>query len=85
MVLKRTATGEGDKDIGFHAQVAGKDALVDVLCSFLRLPWDRVDLLQDGDVIGFSVVKVDGQERNSVRGKLVVDPGEGWHLACTRC
>ena len=80
VILKGAATSEGDKDIRFHPQVTGEDALVDVIGAFLGLPGNRVDSLQDGDIIGLSIVKVDGEERNSIGGKLAVDPAEGWHL-----
>ena len=80
VLVKGASSGQSNVDCWFVPQVSVEDALVDVFFSLIALPWDGVELLQDGDVIWLSVVEVDWQKWNSIRRKLVFKPGEGRHV-----
>ena len=69
-------------DFRFIPQVSIEYALVDVLFTLMGLPGNGVKLLQESNIVGLSIVEVDGEKRNSARRKLVLKPGEGWHLGC---
>ena len=59
VVLERAASSKSDVDVGLHPEEASKDALVDVLLQLLRLFRNRVDVLQDGNIVRLPVVEVD--------------------------
>jgi len=79
-LVKGATSGQGDIDSGLIPQVTIEDALVDVLFPLLPLSWNWVELLQDGDIIWLSIVKVNGQKGNAIRRKLVLQPSESWHF-----
>ncbi len=58
-----------------------EDAFVNVLLQLVDLLWDRVVLLEKGNVGGLSIMEVNWQKRNSGRGELVFKPGERGHTA----
>jgi hypothetical protein len=57
-----------------------EDAFVDALLRLMGLSWNGVESFEDGDVIGLSVMKVDGQMGNSSLRTALRDPGERWGL-----
>ena len=62
-------------------QLSRENALVDAVLVFIGSFGDRVESFQKSDVVGFSVVKVDGQVGNSTLGSTLRNPGEGWGKA----
>ena len=73
-ILKGATSCECDLDIRLNEKVSDKYALVDVFLSLIGSPGDRVVPLQQGNVAQLSVVKVNGQMRNSLLGSAVWDP-----------
>ncbi len=62
-------------------QLSREDTLVDAVLVFIGSFGDRVESFQNSNVIGFSVVKVDGQVGNSTLGSALRNPGERWSKA----
>ena len=82
--VKGTSASKGDSNFRFVPQVTAEDAVVDVLFLLLSLDGNGVKLFQDGNIVRFAIVKVDGEERNPVRRVLVFKPSESWHIGGQR-
>jgi hypothetical protein len=78
VLVKGATSSQSDIDSGLIPQVAIEDALVNALFLLHLLPRNWVELLQDGYIIWSSIMKVDGQKRNAIRRKLVLQPSESW-------
>ena len=79
-ILKRTSASQNDWNVGLVKEVSTEDAFVDAFFGLVSLFGNGIKSLEDGNVIGLSVVKVDGQMGNSGLGSAVWDPGERWGL-----
>jgi len=61
-------------------KMSTEDTFVDALLSLVGLFGNGVEPLKDCNIIGLSIVKVDGQMRNSSFTSTLWDPGERWGL-----
>ena len=77
-VFKRTSTCEYYTDFWFQKQISSEDAVVNAFFSLIILSWNGIILVQKGNIIGFSIMKMNCQMWDSSFWTTIWNPIEGW-------